>query len=158
MADTIQNPGLPTPNPLLKNLDQFVGAWEFKGHLVGSDEETVKAKAVFEWLPGKFFLQQRITLDFNGMEIESLELIGYDEETKGLKSSVYSNLSPAALPYFWKVDGRKVQITVNYGVLDATFTGEFSEDGQSYAGGWRPNENADTTVNVAYDLRGTKLD
>ena len=28
-------------------------------------------------------------------------------------------------------------MSVNYGPLDATFTGEFSKDGESFAGGWR---------------------
>lgn len=43
-------------------------------------------------------------------------------------------------------------ISVSYGQLDATFTGEFSDDGNSFSGGWRPNPGADETVNIAYDV------
>jgi hypothetical protein len=55
--------------------------------------------------PGGFFLEQRIELDFMGLKIDSLELIGYDPETQTFPSTVYSSLSPAPLPYRWKVDG-----------------------------------------------------
>jgi hypothetical protein len=41
-----------------------------------------------------------------GMQIDSLELIGYDPEMDTFPSTVYSNLSPAPLPYKWDVKGR----------------------------------------------------
>ncbi len=63
------------------------------------------------------------------MQIDSLELIGYDRETKTFPSTVYSNLSPAPLPYRWEIQGDTVTITVSYGQLDATFTGSWREDG-----------------------------
>lgn len=157
MSDNTQAPQMPTPNPMLEELQKFVGTWELKGAPVGAEGETIKGTAKFEWLPGKFFLKQTFSLNFMGMQIESLEIIGYDEETKGLKSTVFSNLSGQALPYFWEVKGNDVMITVNYGMLDATFHGKLSEDGIHYNGGWRPNEGADTNVNVPYDLKGVKI-
>jgi hypothetical protein len=62
--------------------------------------------------------------------------------------------TPAALP----VEGprRKVTISVSYGPLDATFSGEFSEDGNTFSGGWRPNPGADEAVNVPYDIAGRR--
>lgn len=50
-----------------------------------------------------------------------------------------------------------VTISVSYGPLDAAFKGAFSEDGQSFGGGWRPNPGADETVNVPYDIRGRRV-
>jgi hypothetical protein len=70
-------------------LDRFVGTWSLEGHLVGSSENNIKGQASYQWLPGGFFLEQRIRLDFMGMEIDSLELIGYDPETKTFPSTVY---------------------------------------------------------------------
>ena len=90
------------------------------------------------------------------MEIESLELIGYDPETETFPSTVYSNLAPTSLPYTWKVEGDAVTISVSYGPLDATFTGSWSEDG-TFSGGWRPNPGADETVNFPYDIGGHRL-
>jgi hypothetical protein len=92
-----------------------------------------------------------------GLEIDSLEVIGYDPETGTFPSTVYSNLSPVPLPYRWEVDDDTVRISVTYGPLDATFTGSFSDDGESFGGGWRSNPGADETVNVSYDIGGRRL-
>ena len=147
---------IPTPDPALRKLDRYVGTWDMEGHLVGSDEHTIKGETTFRWLPGGFFLEQDFRMDFMGTEIRSIELIGYDPETRTFPSTVYSNLSPAPLPYRWEVDGDSVKISVNYGPMDSTFTGTWSEDGESFSGGWRPNPGADETINVAYDVGGRR--
>jgi hypothetical protein len=158
MADeAAQQAGLPTPDPALEQLNRFVGTWSMEGHLVGSEENNIKGEATYQWLPGGFFLEQRINLDFMGLQIESLELIGYDPETKTFPSTVFSNLSPAPLPYRWEVGDDTVKISVSYGPLDATFEGSWSEDGESFGGGWRPNPGADDNVNVPYDISGRRV-
>jgi hypothetical protein len=35
---------LPTPDPELRALDRFVWTWSMEGHLVGSDEITIKGR------------------------------------------------------------------------------------------------------------------
>jgi Protein of unknown function (DUF1579) len=157
MADTNEPSGVPTPDPALKQLDGFVGTWSMEGNLVGSTEKNIRGRATYRWLPGGFFLEQNIELDFMGMPIHSLELIGYDPETGTFPSTVYSNMSPTPLPYRWTIDGDSVTISVSYGPLDATFTGAFGEDGQTFGGGWRPNPGADENVNVPYDISGRRL-
>jgi hypothetical protein len=97
-----------------------------------------------------------VQLDFMGLEIDSLELIGYDPDTDTFPSTVFSNLSPSPLPYRWDVRGDLVTITVSYWPLDATFTGSWREDG-TFSGGWRPNEGADETINVPYDIGGHRM-
>jgi Protein of unknown function (DUF1579) len=156
MADETQATHLPTPDPALRRLDRYVGTWTMEGHLVGSDEIVVGGETSFRWLEGGFFLLQEGTLDFMGMKISNHELIGYDPETGTFPSTVYSNLSPTALPYRWEVEGDSVKISVSYGPLDATFTGAWSEDGETFSGGWRPNSGADETVNVPYDIGGRR--
>lgn len=163
MADVFEQPdvgeqqGLPQPDPALRQLDRFVGTWRLEGHLVGSVENTIKGAASYRWLPGGFFLEQRIKLDFMQYQIESLEFIGYDPETKSFPSTVFSNMSPVPLPYRWEVDGDRLKISVDFPPLDATFEGRWSDDGNSFAGGWRPNSGADETVNVAYDISGHRV-
>lgn len=153
----VQQP--PQPDPALKRLDRLVGTWTMKGHLVNSDVENIFAKATFQWLEGGFFLQQDVEIDFIGMlQIKSRELIGYDATTKAFASNVYSNLSPVPLPYKWDLQGDKLTIAVSYGALDASFRGTFSKDGKSFSGGWRPNPGADESVNVPYDLAGTRVE
>jgi Protein of unknown function (DUF1579) len=157
MADNEAQGQMPTPDPALRRLDRFVGTWSMQGHLVGSSENNIKGQATYRWLPGGFFLEQRIQLDFMGLQIDSQELIGYDPETGTFPSTVFSNLSPTPLPYRWKVDDDTVTISVSYGPLDAMFTGTFSEDGQRFSGGWRPNPGADETVNVPYNIAGKRV-
>jgi len=150
-------PKMPAPDPALEQLDRFIGRWKLTGRLVGSDDEdTISGESTYRWLPGGFFMEQRIALDFMGLQIVSQELVGYNATTKTYPSTVYSNLSPQPLPYVWTVDGDEVTISVSYGPLDATFTGRFSPDGNTFSGGWRPNPGADTTVNVPYDIDGRR--
>jgi Protein of unknown function (DUF1579) len=151
-----ESPNLPQPDPALKRLDRFVGRWSMEGHVVESDETNIKGETSFRWLPGGFFLEQHTQLNFMGLEIDSLELIGYDPETDTFPSTVFSNLSPSPLPYRWDVKGDTVTIAVSYGPLDATFTGAWREDG-TFSGGWRPNPGADETINVPYDIGGHRL-
>jgi hypothetical protein len=72
-----------------------------------------------------------------GLEVDSMELIGYEPETQTFPSTVFSNPVTTPLPYRWEVDGDSVTITVSYGPLDATFTGSSREDG-TFSSGWRP--------------------
>jgi hypothetical protein len=149
----------PTPDPALRRLDPLVGRWTMRGNLVGSEDENIVGEASYEWMPGGFFLRQHVQLDFAGfVQIDSTEMIGYDPESGSFPSHVFSNASPEALPYRWQVEDRKLTITVSHGPLDATFTGEFSEDGRSFSGGWRPNPGADETINVPYDIRGSRIE
>jgi hypothetical protein len=128
-----------------------------EGHLPDSDDIVIRGETTFRWLSGGFFLEQLFTMDFMGMQLHSLELIGYDPETGTFPSTVYANISPQPLPYRWEIEGDTVRISVSYGPMDSVFNGSFSEDGQSFGGGWRPNPGADQTVNVAYDIGGRRL-
>ena len=152
-----ENPGLPQPGPALRRLDRFVGRWSMEGNLVGSDEKNIKGETEFRWLPGGFFLEQRVWIDFMGLQIDSLELIGYDPETDTFPSTVFSGFSPTPLPYRWEVRGDTVTITVSYGPLDSSFTGSWRED-RTFSGGWRPNPGADESVNIPYDIGGHRLE
>jgi hypothetical protein len=152
-----ESPGPPQPDPALRRLDRLVGRWTMEGNLVGSDEKNIKGETAFSWLPGGFFLEQRVQIDFMGLQIDSLELIGYDPETGTFPSTVFSSFSPEPLPYRWDVQGDTVAITVSHGPLDSTFTGSWREDG-TFSGGWRPNPGADETVNVPYDIGGHRLE
>jgi Protein of unknown function (DUF1579) len=148
----------PVPDPALKGFDPFIGTWSMKGHLIGSDEENIVGQSTYKWLSGGFFLQQDVELDFAGMfEVKSHELIGYDAESGAFPSTVFSNLSPTPLPYRWELDVRTLRISVSYGPLDATFEGQLSEDGNTFSGGWRPNPGADESINVPYDISGTRM-
>jgi hypothetical protein len=90
-------------------------------------------------------------------KVKARELIGYDPETEAFASNVYSNFSPTPLPYTWDLRDDILTISVSYGALDASFRGEFSDDGETFSGGWRPNPGADETINIPYDVTGTRV-
>ncbi|TMK43914.1 MAG: DUF1579 domain-containing protein [Actinobacteria bacterium] len=155
MADQ-ENPQaaqLPTPDPALKRLDRFVGTWNAKGRTLDAEEDNVSGRLTFEWLPGGFFLQQRVELNFAGYEIHGLELIGYDPESDVFPSTVYSSVVGIPLAYEYDVQGDDVTIRTEF-AGGATFRGRFGADGDSFSGGWRPDK--EVPGNVAYDISGTR--
>jgi uncharacterized protein DUF1579 len=151
-AEAAQQP--PAPDPALKKLDRYVGTWDMTGRTIGSDTDNVKGRTKFEWLPGGFFLQQRISLDFAGYQVEGLELIGYDAATGKFPSTVYSNGVGEPLPYWYEVEGDKLKIRTD--LMGATFEGEWSADGKKFSGGWRPDPGKEGGGNIAYDIWGER--
>lgn len=147
---------LPSPSPELKRLERFVGTWSLKGRTLDADQDNVFGTTTFEWLPGGFFLQQRIELDFMGMEVRGLEVIGYDPSTGRFPSTVYSSLVGVPIPYEYDIQNDHVTIRTEL-AGGATFTGIWSEDGSTGSGGWRPDEGKEGPGNVAYDVTATRV-
>ena len=144
---------LPAPDPALKRLDRYVGSWAMSGRTLGSDEDNIVGTTTFEWLPGGFFLQQRLSMSFMGMPIESLEIIGYEPELERFSSRVYTNLVGMALPYNWDVGDGDLKIWTD----TAEFEGRFDADGNRFSGGWRPKRGfEDLPGNTPYDIAGTR--
>lgn len=157
MADENETP---TPDPALKRLDRLVGTWTMKGRPIGADEDSITGTTAFKWLhddAGSFFLQQDMDMDYDGTPIKSRELIGYDPKTKAFASFVYSNMAPDPWPYEWDVQGDDLTISIHKDPMNATFHGKFAPDGNSFSGGWRPNDGADETINAPYDITATRV-
>jgi Protein of unknown function (DUF1579) len=153
MANIDKQPqGMPTPDPALKLLDRFVGTWDMHGRTVGSDVDNVGGRTTFAWLPGGFFLQQRIELDFGGMSIQGLEVIGYDPATGTFPSTVFPSMAGMPIPYRWEINGDELTITTD--LLGAIFHGRWSDDGETFSGGWRPMPGREGPGNIAYDISG----
>jgi hypothetical protein len=141
------------PNPALKRLEKLVGKWELRGRNFDSNADNITGWTTFEWMPGEFFLQAVGEMNFKGFLIKSVEIIGYDPESKTFPSHVYSNMSGTMFPYSWDIQGN----TVRHSGLGATYSGNFSEDGNTLTGGWRPDEGAETTDGSAYDAVMTRV-
>lgn len=91
-----------------------------------------------------------------GMDIGALEVIGYDPSTGSFSSTVFSSMVGVPIPYQYDVRAEHVTIRTELGG-GATFTGTFGEDGNTFSGGWRPDEGKEGPGNVAYDIVGTRL-
>lgn len=154
------NEAPPKPDPALARLERLVGTWRLSGRTLGANKDDVSGTTTFGWLHDdegqRFFMQQDMELDYAGTPIRSHELIGYDPKTKAFASFVYSNMAGDPWPYTWNVEGDMLTIAIKHGPMDATYTGTFAADGQSFSGGWRPNKGADEEINAPYDITATK--
>lgn len=154
-SEAVNVQALPGPDPALRKLDRFVGTWTMKGRTLDSDVDNVTGQTTFEWLPGGHFLTQRFAADFMGMDIQSLEVIGYDPGPGTFPSTVYPNVAPVALPYRWQINGD--ELTIKAESLGATFRGRWNEDGTVFSGGWRPDPGHENDPgNIPYDISGER--
>ena len=151
-----ESPAFPAPDPALRKFDPFIGSWEMKGRTLGADEDDVVGTASYRWLPGGHFLEQRTKIRFTNLEVEGIEIIRYDPETGTFPSTVYPSLFGSPLPYRWILEGDEV--TIKAEALNATFHGRWSEGGERFSGGWRPDPGHENDPgNVAYDVSGGRV-
>ena len=148
---------LPTPHPKLKTLAPMIGRWRLQGRTDGAEEENISGTIELSWLPGGHFLLQHSEIDFAGMvQVDGLELIGYEPETDSLASQVYSNVAPVPVGYHWAMDGNELTIHMDAG---ATMRATLSEDGRAFTGRWAPDPgHEDEPGMVAYEFAGSRID
>ena len=141
------------PDLALRRLEKLVGKWELRGRTLDTDEDNITGWVNFEWLPGRFFLEARGKIDSMGSKVQSLEILSYDPETDIFPANVYSNLDGNIVPYYWDVRDN----TVTHWTKGSQYTGEFSEDGNTLAGGWRPQEGSKGSLESTYDAVMTRV-
>ena len=117
------------PNPMLSTLEPLVGRWRVESDMVQGETE-------FEWFEGGFFLVQRVELSRGSHRISGVEYIGYDEETKSLRSHFMDN-NGSNFTYTWELSGDALWTW--FGERDSTnfFRGKFNADKSSYEGAWQ---------------------
>ena len=81
------------PNPALQRLDLLVGTWKLTGRTPDAQEDDISGWTTFEWMLGGLFLKASGEINFKGLKVESLEIIGYDPGSDTFPSSVYSTMS-----------------------------------------------------------------
>ena len=141
------------PNPALKRLDVLIGTWNLTGRTLDSDQDNITGWNTFEWLPGGFFMKSTGEINFKGVLIQSLEIIGYDPKNDTFPSSIYSNMDGKALPYDWNVEGS----IVTHSDKTSTYKGTLSADGQTLSGGWRPKQGQAESPENSYDAIMTRV-
>lgn len=68
-----------TPDPALRTLDRLTGRWQITGAMFNGT-------TTFEWLEGGFYFVQRSSAEHDGRRFSAAEYIGYDEDTRTLRS------------------------------------------------------------------------
>lgn len=135
------------PRNNLKLLEPLIGVWDIKGRTPGSDKDNITGQVIIEWLPSGHLMQQRGKYNFDGTEIHSLEIVGYDPESDSFPSYVYSNIDSVPLLYCWNIAGK----TLSHWDATSKYTGEISDDGNTISGGWRPIEEKNSRPGETYD-------
>lgn len=146
--DNIQDSAEPhQPHPGLRSLEKLVGTWNISGGAQG--------QITYEWLEGGYFLMQRIDLVHDGRKIKGIEIIGHlhplgGEPSPEIWTRVYSFLDGLTLDYVYEVTGSTFTIWGGYKGSPAAFRGKFSDDGNSFSGGWQ-------WPGGGYDVTGTRV-
>ena len=143
----------PHPNPALARLERLVGAWDIRGRTFNSATDDIRGKVVVDWLPGGFFLELRGELESQGFHVHSLEIVGYDAATKAFSAHVYSSMGENAAQYQWDIQGD----TVTHWTQGSRYTGEFSPDGNTLSGRWRPDEGEPESEANSYEAIMTRI-
>lgn len=118
----------PQPNPALRSLDRLVGTWNVSG-------PDIHGQVTFEWMEGGFFLVQHVDLEHGGNKIKGTEYIGYDEESKVLRTH-YFDSAGSILEYTYELHDDTLTIWFGEKGSPAKFEGKFSDDGDTNTGGW----------------------
>lgn len=124
----------PKPPKALERLASLIGTWKIKGRTFDSEHDNISGRVTIEWLPGGFFMVQQGWIRVGGLKIRSIEIIGYDSQTRAFPSYVYSDLNGVPSRYCWDVRGDVVEHWTD----GARYAGRFSEDRTRLIGGWRP--------------------
>jgi hypothetical protein len=118
----------------MKSLGPFVGIWNTKGKIRGSDkaeDQILIATDIYEWLPGKCFLLHRVDARMGEDITRSTEIVGWDADEGKLFSTSYdaqgttSRFSCALEGHDWKIDGPGIR-----------FRGAFDRDWNILTGTW----------------------
>jgi hypothetical protein len=120
-----------------KRLAALVGRWRTRGRTVemrGSGAAVIDAVDTYEWLPGGHALLHTVDARVGEEHVEGAEIIGWDPAVDAYSTRYFGTDGPnsyeAALV---EADGRLVWRM--HSARDR-FTGTFSNDGDTIAGGW----------------------
>lgn len=134
------------PNSALRSLDRLVGTWRASDP---SGAGAISGQTTFEWMEGGCFLMQHVNFD----GAKGIEIIGYDEESKSLKSH-YFDQSGVILEYTYVVDDDTMTVSIDMPRAKGQFIGKFSEDGDEATGRWEWTQDG---VQMGYDATLTRI-
>jgi hypothetical protein len=75
------------------------------------------------------------------------------DDARPFASEVYSNLGEAPARYAWDVRGEAVM----HRTEGSSYTGTFSADGSVLSGGWRPDDDSESSPGNSYDVVMTRV-
>jgi hypothetical protein len=120
------------PSAALTALDRLVGTWDVTGGAEGV--------VTYEWMPGGYFLLQRVRLTQFGQEVTGIEVIGnlhpFGEPVGEDVVSRFYDSTGNTLDYVYELVGDTLTIWGGAKGSPAYFQGTFDADGDSLVGEW----------------------
>ena len=118
----------------LKRLEKLIGRWNVEITLPGDPPTIVPARAVFEWLPGQFFIRYRSEADDSAFP-KAESIIGGDGAL-GTYSMLYSDSRGVARLYAMSLDNQEWRLWRDDPDFRQRFIGTFSADGNTITARW----------------------
>ncbi len=122
----------PAPSDIVRALDRLVGTWTVTGGATGT--------VSYEWMPGGYFLLQRVELEQAGQRMSGLEIIGqlrpFGEAPSADVHSRYYDSTGNTLDYVYEIGGDTLHIWAGERGSPAKFTGSFTDGDQVVDGEW----------------------
>jgi hypothetical protein len=120
------------PSDAVRALDRLVGTWTLAGGATGT--------ITYEWMPGGWFLLQRVELDQYGMHVRGMEVIGQlrpfgEAPSPDVHSRFYDDAGNT-LDYVYEIAGDTLHIWAGERGSPAFFTGTFRDGDRVVDGDW----------------------
>jgi hypothetical protein len=128
----------------LERLEAFVGEWTVEASFPGAPPSDLRGEVVFEWLLGREFLVQRLTIPHPDAP-DSFAIIGPDQEGDAYTQHYFDSRGVARLYAMalregvWKLWRDSPDFTpLNF---SQRFTASFSDDGNTIDGAWETSDD-----------------
>ena len=132
MTDSTYGISAPRMSRPIDPFGRFIGTWEVSGDRAGT--------LTYEWLPGGYFILERVSLSQNGHPLAGVALIGQTRGWRGAPSpdirSRFYDSDGNAIDYVQELNGDRFTIWVENKGSDPAFEGKFSDDPLTLAGTW----------------------
>lgn len=114
-------------------LNTFAGRWRTSGRVKGSHGEMLELSGsdVYEWLPGRHFLEHRVNVRIGDEPVYALEIIGVDKTSGLYFMQAFDNqgnveeMQASCESGIWRFRGAALR-----------FRGSFSNEGRTLSGDW----------------------
>jgi Protein of unknown function (DUF1579) len=148
--------GEATVDEALDALDLFVGEWTMIPGFVPDPAEAPRARATFEWMTGRRFLIQRWEVDHPEAP-DGIAIIGFDPAA-GAFVQHYFDSRGVDRQYEMTFVNRvwTLQRLAPDPDFSQRFTGTFSDDGNTIAGGWERSDDG-SSWELDFDLSYTRV-
>ena len=129
----------------MSRLEVFIGVWNTTGEVLETESAPASmlvATDTYRWLPGKHFIAHDADARFGGNPTRSLEIIGYDRDTKSYRARSYDDqgvteaFEVALKGKKWAITGESTRFSGNFNADNSQLTGLWELKGKK--AGWQP--------------------